>query len=249
MGKLGSFTQEEMDRKKADNKNLVKIWEKTMQVQQAKKNLHSTQELLIDATELQQNLAATHKEIQTVTNKLNQTLKSDESGETRAQTVFDNLMRGAAHMRLVKTPGTPLNHSVKRNTSTAVINRKRTFVPGEIMSLQNRSNSNQRDSALSLPQAKSHADGIGRKLETQDNTNMLANLASKIQAKPQTSKARTNPILSNCHEDGAASDWSKIVNEIAHDDQNRAEHVNKKMDRKRIVAEEQRFRRGQPTKS
>jgi hypothetical protein len=32
--------------------------------------------------------------------------------------------------------------------------------------------------------------------------------------------------------------------DIAHDDQNRKENVDKKMDRKRIVADEHRFRRG-----
>jgi O-succinylbenzoate synthase len=30
MGKLGSFTQEEMDRKKEDNRKLVEIWQKSV---------------------------------------------------------------------------------------------------------------------------------------------------------------------------------------------------------------------------
>ena len=81
---------------------------------------------------------------------------------------------------------------------------------------------------------------------------MLANLASKIQAKPQNSKPRVNmnPTHNGINKvDDSISVWSKIAAEIAHDDQNRREQVNKKMDRKKIVAEEQRFRRSQPPKN
>jgi len=40
---------------------------------------------------------------------------------------------------------------------------------------------------------------------------MLAQLSTKIQAKPQTSKARVNPIISNRHADETMSVWSKVV--------------------------------------
>lgn len=39
--------------------------------------------------------------------------------------------------------------------------------------------------------------------------------------------------------------WEKLAADISHDDQNRRENIGKKMDRKKAVAEEHRYRRGQ----
>lgn len=154
MGKLGSFTQEEMDRKKSDNKKLVEIWQKTVQVQQAKKQLHCQQELLVDVAKLPNALALTNDTIRGLNDKLHSTVKSDESADTRPQTVqdkFDNIMKGAnSIVRQARSPVTPSVLSIKRNTSTTLLNRNRNLQLGDALQFQQRSNSLAKDKPLAI---------------------------------------------------------------------------------------------------